>query len=164
MRVSGLFYLFNWVLAYLLVKSGNQRNLLFIPMLSIMMLLDLSILISAKSGEIMLAKHLMNTAVLVFTMLITLLGGRVIPFFTRKGLKNISLEISNNNAATWIEIITPVLTFITVISYFSSYFVDLGFVITWLFVLCAVFHCVRVIACLVSVILWSIGFGIFVLR
>ena len=86
MRVSGLFYLFNWVLAYLLVKSGNQRNLLFIPMLSIMMLLDLSILISAKSGEIMLAKHLMNTAVLVFTMLITLLGGRVIPFFTRKGL------------------------------------------------------------------------------
>lgn len=49
-------------------------------MLSIMMLLDLSILISAKSGEIMLAKHLMNTAVLVFTMLITLLGGRIIPF------------------------------------------------------------------------------------
>ncbi|MBU2969396.1 NnrS family protein [Pseudoalteromonas sp. C2R02] len=133
-------------LAYLLVKSGNQRNLLFIPMLSIMMLLDLSILISAKSGEVMLAKHLMNTAVLVFTMLITLLGGRVIPFFTRNGLKNIGLEISNNNAATWIEIITPVLTFITVISYFSSYFVDLGFVITWLFVLCAVFHCVRVIA------------------
>ncbi|WP_042147128.1 MULTISPECIES: hypothetical protein [unclassified Pseudoalteromonas] len=50
------------------------------------------------------------------------------------------------------------------ISYFSSYFVDLGFVITWLFVLCAVFHCVRVIACLVSVILWSIGFGIFVFK
>jgi len=133
-------------LAYLLVKSGNQRNLLFIPMLSIMMILDLSILISAKVGEIMLAKHLMKTAVLVFTMLITLLGGRVIPFFTRNGLKNIGLEISNNNATTWIEIITPILTFITVISYFCSYFIDVGFVVSVLFVLCGIFHFMRVSA------------------
>jgi len=148
-------------LTYLLVKSGNQRNLLFIPMLTMMMVLDISILLSAKVGEIMLAKHLMNTAVLVFTMLITLLGGRVIPFFTRNGLKNIGLEISNNNAATWIEIITPILTFITVISYFCSYFIDLGLVVTWLFVLCGVFHCMRVIAwqgykTLTVPLLWSL--------
>ena len=125
-------------LAYLLVKSGNHRNLLFIPMLSIMMVLDISILLSAKLGDVLLAKHLMNTAVLVFTLLITLLGGRVIPFFTRNGLKNIGLEVENNNAATWVEIITPILTLITLIAYFVNYFINVESGVFYLFILCGI--------------------------
>ena len=133
-------------LAYLLVKSGNHRNLLFIPMLSIMMVLDISILLSAKLGDVLLAKHLMNTAVLVFTLLITLLGGRVIPFFTRNGLKNIGLEVENNNAATWVEIITPILTLITVIAYFVNYFINVESGVFYLFILCGITHFIRLVA------------------
>ncbi|SFC43627.1 NnrS family protein [Pseudoalteromonas denitrificans] len=132
-------------LAYLLIKSGNQRNLLFIPLLTIMLVLNLSILLSGKLGEILLAKHLMNTAVLVFTMLVTLLGGRVIPFFTRNGLKNVGLEVKNNNAPTWVEVITPILTFISVLAFFGDYFVDLGRFIAGLFSLCAILQLIRLV-------------------
>jgi len=75
---------FSIVFTYTVVvfKAKNRRNYLFIPLLTCLGALNITVLILDQLGKADIALHLSKTAVLVFTLLISILGGRVIPFFT----------------------------------------------------------------------------------
>ena len=72
-----------WFLAKPVIMTRQWRNLFFVPLLLIMTLLN-----SASwlwRDEWSAVEHLLITTVLLFTTLIAVMGGRVIPFFTARG-------------------------------------------------------------------------------
>lgn len=75
------------VYAHLVLAAKNRRNYLFIPLFSVMALLEMALLISELTIETAQALHLGRTMVLMFGILMGIVGGRVIPFFTRNGAK-----------------------------------------------------------------------------
>ncbi|CAH0992080.1 hypothetical protein SIN8267_02195 [Sinobacterium norvegicum] len=72
-------------LGWMVVSSRNRRNYLFVPLLTTMMLLNIAVLYSDISGNSALALHLSRTAILLFGIIVGIVGGRVIPFFTGRG-------------------------------------------------------------------------------
>lgn len=104
-------------LGYMVIKSNNRKNLIFVPLLTIMMVLDIANLVSAFVGEIALAIHLSYAAVMMMTTVVTIIGGRVIPFFTLRAL-NIPVIESNK----LVERIVAVMMALTLVSFISSYF------------------------------------------
>lgn len=71
--------------ARLVVSTRNTRNYLFVPLLSMLGLLNLSALALAIISKPEAAVHIARSAVLLFTMIMAVVGGRVIPFFTVRG-------------------------------------------------------------------------------
>ncbi|RQM70935.1 NnrS family protein [Aeromonas jandaei] len=71
-----------WYLAKPIVQTKQWRNLFFVPLLVILTLLNAASWVwEAQWVDI---EHLFITAVLLFTNLIAVMGGRVIPFFTAR--------------------------------------------------------------------------------
>ncbi|WNC72259.1 NnrS family protein [Thalassotalea psychrophila] len=70
------------VFAKLTLKAKNRRNYLFIPLLSALMLLNLGVLLFDLNGRTDLSLHFAKTVVLMFGLMMGIMGGRVIPFFT----------------------------------------------------------------------------------
>lgn len=79
-----------WLLAIyylsdILLRAKNRRNYLFIPMLFGLMSLNAAVFLLDINDMSHYAAHLLRTAVVAFTLLIGIVGGRVIPFFTVRG-------------------------------------------------------------------------------
>ena len=72
--------------------ANNQRNYLFIPVLAVIAVLNLTILLADMFEATALALHLAKTAVFMFCLLMTIIGGRVIPFFTHRGANTDPIE------------------------------------------------------------------------
>ncbi|AZZ94026.1 NnrS family protein [Hahella sp. KA22] len=109
----------------LLVRSSNHRNLIIAPVLLLMATLDIA---SATVSDAGLALHLLNTGVLMMCVLITLLGGRVIPFFTQRGL-----SIDAITTPGWLEKSLALLTPLTALAFFGGRFLPvLASVTAWL--------------------------------
>ncbi|MGL6575354.1 NnrS family protein [Aeromonas hydrophila] len=71
-----------WYLAKPIVVTRQWRNLFFVPLLVVLTLLNAaSWLWQAQWADM---EHLLITTVLLFTTLIAVMGGRVIPFFTAR--------------------------------------------------------------------------------
>lgn len=70
----------------LLFLSGNRRNYLLIPIFCAMALVNLIVILADFNGFTGMALHLGRTMVLMFTLLIAIIAGRVIPFFTERGI------------------------------------------------------------------------------
>ena len=71
-----------WYLAKPIVLTKQWRNLFFVPLLVVLTLLNAaSWLWQAQWADM---EHLLITTVLLFTTLIAVMGGRVIPFFTAR--------------------------------------------------------------------------------
>lgn len=79
--------------AKLVIAAQNRRNYLFIPMLVLMGLLNIALLVLDITGHSQLALHLSRSGVMLFTLLITVVGGRVIPFFTVRGAKTLPIKV-----------------------------------------------------------------------
>lgn len=109
-------------LASMVIRAKSRRNYQFIPLLSVMMLLNMSFLIADYSGNTELALHLARTAVLTFGLLVGIVGGRVIPFFTGRGTSNAKVV-----ATPILDNILPMVTIIGVCIFFSGYFFELPF-------------------------------------
>ncbi|WP_394205233.1 NnrS family protein [Shewanella waksmanii] len=75
-------------LANMVISSKSRRNYQFIPLLLAMMTLNVGILLADYSGNLELARHLSRCAILLFSLLVGIVGGRVIPFFTSRGAQN----------------------------------------------------------------------------
>lgn len=73
-------------LGYMVIKSGNHRNLVFIPMLSTLCFLDAAVVYNVIDNNPVLASHFSYVAIFIITAVVTVLGGRVIPFFTSRAL------------------------------------------------------------------------------
>ena len=73
------------IYSHLIFTAKNRRNYLFIPLLCALALINLSILLTDITGDHAIALHLSRSTVLLFIILMSVVGGRVIPFFTVKG-------------------------------------------------------------------------------
>lgn len=71
-----------WFLAKPIIITRQWRNLFFVPLLLVLTLLNGTSWI--WHGEWATLEHLFITTVLLFTTLIAVMGGRVIPFFTAR--------------------------------------------------------------------------------
>ncbi|MFM4851111.1 NnrS family protein [Aeromonas rivipollensis] len=72
-----------WFLAKPVIMMRQWRNLFFVPLLLIMTLLNGASWLWRDDWSAV--EHLLITTVLLFTTLIAVMGGRVIPFFTARG-------------------------------------------------------------------------------
>ncbi|WP_393935814.1 NnrS family protein [Aeromonas rivipollensis] len=72
-----------WFLAKPVIMTRQWRNLFFVPLLLILTLLNGASWL--WQDEWSAVEHLLITTVLLFTTLIAVMGGRVIPFFTARG-------------------------------------------------------------------------------
>ena len=126
------------VFSRLVIKSNNRRNYLFIPLLSGLMLLNIALLLLDFNGYYELTRHIARTSVLMFCLLMGILGGRVIPFFTVSGAKLSPIKVPN-----WL---TPILTITSlsgVLVFFSSAFIDLPFSPAGLMIASGLIHLIR---------------------
>ncbi len=71
--------------ARLVIRTANRRNYLFIPLLSVLASVNLIVLIASLLEHQDIALHLARSCVLLFTLVMGIVGGRVIPFFTVRG-------------------------------------------------------------------------------
>ena len=126
------------IFSRLVLASKNRRNYLFIPLLSVLMLLNIALLLLDFYGFTDIARHIARTCVLMFCLLMGVLGGRVIPFFTVSGAKLPAIT-----TPTWL---TPLLTCITVLGilvFFASAFIQLPFSPASLMIMSGTLHLIR---------------------
>ncbi|MBQ4850410.1 NnrS family protein [Pseudoalteromonas sp. MMG012] len=82
------FWLYSIVyLSHMLISAKSKNNYAFIAILSGLCTFNILFLIVSVQGEFMIARTFSQLAVLGFMLLIGVVGGRVIPFFTARGLK-----------------------------------------------------------------------------
>ncbi|AZZ95716.1 NnrS family protein [Pseudoalteromonas sp. R3] len=85
--LQGLFWLisichFTWVV----LQVHNSNNYLFVPVLALLATLNMVFIVVLDQHAYELAGLLSQMTVLGFTLLISILGGRVVPFFISRGL------------------------------------------------------------------------------
>jgi len=122
----------------LVISSKNRRNYLFIPLLSCLMLLNITLLLLDLFDYHQLAQHVARTSILLFCLLMGFLGGRVIPFFTSSGAK-----LEKITTPSWI---TPLLTLVSLASiviFFISAFIQLPFSPAGLMIAAGILHIFR---------------------
>lgn len=73
-------------LTNMLFKSSNKNNYQFLPILSALCALNIIYLWLVVSANMTLALAVVDTAVLIMTLLVGIVAGRVLPFFTARGL------------------------------------------------------------------------------
>ncbi len=126
------------IFSQLVISQKNCRNYLFIPLLIVLMQLNIALLLVDFWGFVDFARHLARTCVLMFCLLMGILGGRVIPFFTASG--------ANIPAITTPHWLTPLLTSISVLGvlvFFCSALINLPFSPASLMITAGILHLVR---------------------
>jgi len=163
--IAGIFAELVWwlisiaYLAYMLVKSNSRNNLIFIPLLTMLSMLDAVILIESLMNNVPLVSHLSYVAVLLITTVVTILGGRVIPFFTSRAL-NLPAIVARPR----IETALIALIVATIICFFSSYWLAYPPILAVLFTLTGLGQLLRIShwrtkATLEVPLLWSLHFA-----
>ncbi|SFH87188.1 NnrS family protein [Modicisalibacter xianhensis] len=75
------------VLAWPVIRVRQWRNLVFVPVLLVLALANALTHVALFAGDPLLLRGAMYLAVLLIALLMTILGGRVIPFFTSRRLQ-----------------------------------------------------------------------------
>ncbi len=127
-------------LAFMVIKAGNYRNLIFIPLLTLLMLMDLVSLQAATSGNIAFASHLTYGAVLMISMVVTIVGGRVVPFFTYRALGLDAIKVS-----LVIERLVAIAMLLSMIIFIVSDYVQFPYLIAIVFSLTGVLQIIRMV-------------------
>lgn len=107
----------------LLFKSENKRNYVLIPVISVIGALNIAVISSPFFVESPLVTlHIARTAILMFVILMGLIGGRVIPFFTASGAR-----VPAPQSPSWLTPLVASVSVVGVLMFFISGFVDLPF-------------------------------------
>lgn len=146
-------------LSYMLIKSNNNRNLVFIPLLALLAALDTTMLYATITHNVTFASHLSYVAVFMITAVITILGGRVIPFFTSR-----ALNLPTIQANTVLERFMAISMCLTIISFALSHWFDNTLVLPVLFIITGASQIIRItnwrtLATLKTPLLWSLHFA-----
>ncbi|ART80036.1 NnrS family protein [Oceanisphaera avium] len=80
------------MLARPILKTKQWRNLFFVPLFVFFSLLNALSYYGAVSGNWLLSERVFITTVLALTALITVMGGRVFPFFTARATQSPKIE------------------------------------------------------------------------
>lgn len=119
-------------------QAKNKRNYLFVPLLSIMMLINISIILTDMFSNTALAMHLARASILLFTILMSIIGGRVIPFFTQNGAKTDTI-----NTPFWIETLILPIGITGIAIFILGYFIQLPFTPAAIMILSGFLHLLR---------------------
>lgn len=150
--------------ARLLFISENKRNYVLLPVMSVIGLLNICVITSPFVFESQaLTLHIARTAILAFVILMGLMGGRVIPFFTASGAR-----ISAPQSPSWMTPLVATVSVIGALFYFVSYFVELPFTPASIMILGGVLHLWRLSfwqskKTLVIPLLWSLHLSYFLM-
>jgi len=87
------------VLGVYVVRAKLWRNILFVPVLLILTTLNGFMHSAALDNDVLLYKKLATTTVFLIAFLVSLMGGRVIPFFTANGT-----DTERAEPKKWLEI------------------------------------------------------------
>ncbi|MDI3323223.1 NnrS family protein [Pontibacterium granulatum] len=99
-----------------IVRSGNYRNLVFIPILAAFFAANLMVHLETLGVTDNTAMNGLHLALYLAVMVITVIGGRVIPFFTERGVEGVSCT-----RFAWIEKTVLPATGLWLISMLTSY-------------------------------------------
>ncbi len=143
-------------LANMVIKAKSNRNYQFIPLLTAMMSFNIGFLLADINGYTELAMHLSRCAILLFCLLVGIIGGRVIPFFTGRGAENAKVK-STPQLDKWL----PWVSLLGLAVFFSGYFIELPFTPATLLILAGAMHLLRLLnwnslATLKVPLLWSL--------
>jgi len=124
-------------LASLLLRAKSKNNYLFIPLLSVMALLNTAFIYAAATEQFVVASHLSHCMILLFGILMGIVGGRVIPFFTARalGLEQVKTPLLD-------KLLLPLSVFGTAL-FITGFFVQLPLKAGWLMLLVGSLHLVR---------------------
>lgn len=109
-------FIFVSYFTYMVVKSNNRRNFIFVPVLILISILNIATLLSAYTDELSVSSHLSYSAVFLMTTMVTIVGGRVIPFFTTK-----ALNLKPINGSVYLERSIAMMMFFSTLIFISSY-------------------------------------------
>ncbi|CAA0123702.1 Uncharacterised protein [BD1-7 clade bacterium] len=154
--------------------ANNSRNRVFIPVLVAMMLLDIGFLLAAVYNDMAAALILARACVLVIGLLIGLVGGRVIPFFTQRAIPGYAID-------PWpgLDVAVMLVSISGAVVFVLTNLIDLGLNPAWLMFVAGFLHLVRqmhwlkpgvMVQVLKNPLLWSLhlanfalGFGLLLL-
>jgi len=126
------------VFSRLVLATKNRRNYLFIPLLLCLMSLNITLLLVDFNGYGELTRHIARTSVLMFCLLMGILGGRIIPFFTVSGANLAAIK-----APTWISSLLTAASILGILVFFSTAFIDLPFSPAGLMITAGLLHLIR---------------------
>ena len=140
----------------LVIKAKNRRNYIFIIIFTLMMILELSILILDVTGYESLAIHSGRTMVLLFCLLMAIVSGRVIPFFTKVGAR-----LSHVSHPKLLDKTIFCVSVVGALVFFSSGLFELPLSPAWLMLTAGILHLLRLVfwqshKTLRSPLLWSL--------
>ena len=99
-----------------IIRSGNYRNLMFIPILAAFFAANLMVHLETLGVTSNTAMSGLHLALYLVVMVITVIGGRVIPFFTERGVAGVSCK-----RYSWVEKSILPATALWLISMLTSY-------------------------------------------
>ena len=99
-----------------IIRSGNYRNLMFIPILAAFFAANLMVHLETLGVTSNTAMSGLHLALYLVVMVITVIGGRVIPFFTERGVEGVSCS-----RYSWVEKTILPATALWLISMLTSY-------------------------------------------
>ncbi len=79
-------------LAKLIISTNNKRNFVILPLISAIAMINFFVLWFTANHNVLLATQLSHATILLFCVLISLIGGRVIPFFTQRKIESITVK------------------------------------------------------------------------
>ena len=150
-----------FVFSRLVLSRKNRRNYIFIPLLMALMLTNIGLLVLDINGYKLASLHIARTAVLLFCLLMGVLGGRVIPFFTISGAKTAAIT-----PPSWLSVLITSLSLLGILVFFSGYFIQLPFTPAILMISAGVAHLLRLsywrtASTLKITLLWSLHLSYF---
>ncbi|SHE97037.1 uncharacterized protein involved in response to NO [Microbulbifer donghaiensis] len=126
------------VLARLVVKAKLWRNIIFIPLLAAMTLANATMHYAAATQRLDLASSSATAMVLLVTLLMCMMGGRVFPMFTANGTQTPRVQ-----PIAWLERAAIISMLLVVISQLGSFALPTWLSATLLFVTAGI-HFIRV--------------------
>jgi len=87
------------VMAFFVISARLWRNILFVPVLLLLATLNGFMHWAALDNDVLLYKKIATTVVFLIALLVSLMGGRVIPFFTANGT-----DTEKADPIKWLEI------------------------------------------------------------
>ncbi|MBU1311145.1 MAG: NnrS family protein [Gammaproteobacteria bacterium] len=124
-------------LAKVLLQSRSSNNYLFVPLLSAMALLNTGFVYAISVQEFTAASHLSHAMILMFCMLMSILGGRVIPFFTARALGLVQIKTPLLD-----RLLLP-LSIVGTAMFIAGFFIHLPLKAGWIMLLLGFMHLLR---------------------
>lgn len=107
-------------MAYPVIVAKRWRNLMFVPILLVLSGLNITSHL-AISDDPLLAMKALQTAVLLISLIVAIIGGRVMPMFTTNGLMAAGIKITKPEPKRWLELCSLLSLLLVVISSLTGF-------------------------------------------